>query len=178
VPSNKPPGSFGGGRAILPRWLRALFAWRTVRETGVYAYQQNDVTSDRRAIRLTHGCHSPLDREWLSGGEITAPPRPPPPEPLFRRSALPAHVSIFPHFNVYAPMPRGKDLAMRTSAKVEKPQDVDVTISITMPVSEWDKLRLQLSAREWPAARLDSAIIDAISKIRRTVYGDVPEEVA
>lgn len=64
---------------------------------------------------------------------------------------------------------------MRTSARVEKPEDVEVTISVTMPVSEWEKLRGQLPAREWPAVNFSNAISDAVGKIRRTVYADSPE---
>jgi hypothetical protein len=64
---------------------------------------------------------------------------------------------------------------MRTSAKVEKPEDVEVTISITMPVSEWEKLRGQLPGREWPSVTFFNAINDAVSKIRRTVYAEPTE---
>lgn len=64
------------------RWWRSLFAWQTVMRLGVYAYEQNEVTGARRAVRLTTGCHSPIDQIWLDTGERSKPSRPPSPAPL------------------------------------------------------------------------------------------------
>ncbi|GJE77228.1 hypothetical protein BGCPKDLD_3831 [Methylorubrum suomiense] len=64
------------------RWFKSLFAWRTIRQMGVYAYQQNAVTGKRRAVRLTMGCHSPIDENWLATGEWSEGRRPPPPSAL------------------------------------------------------------------------------------------------
>jgi hypothetical protein len=46
-------------------WLRSLFAWRTVRDSGVYLYQENAVTGARRAMRYNVGGAQPLDHDWL-----------------------------------------------------------------------------------------------------------------
>lgn len=110
----------------LPRWMRVCLAWRTVREAGVYAYQQNDVSGSRRIIRLNTGCHSPMDLAWVKTGRFAEPPRPPGPKPLRRPGELPAHVSIFPHFNVYAPTPRKKEPAM-THTNVQVPSYGEVS---------------------------------------------------
>ena len=52
----------------MPQWLRALFAWREVFRCGVYAYEENSVTGERRAYRVNSGGYSPLDRAWLEAG--------------------------------------------------------------------------------------------------------------
>jgi hypothetical protein len=53
-----------GGGPFLPRWLRAIFAWRDVKDNGTWAYQQNAVTGERRAVRIG-ACWSPKDFDWL-----------------------------------------------------------------------------------------------------------------
>lgn len=58
------------------RWLRSLFAWRVVRLEGVWLYEANQVTGQRRAFRVVSGGYSPLDLDWLDG----AGPRVPHPE--------------------------------------------------------------------------------------------------
>ncbi len=51
------------------RFIRSLFAWRTVRVAGVYAYEQNAITGARRAVRINSGGHSPVDLDWLDAGK-------------------------------------------------------------------------------------------------------------
>lgn len=51
------------------RWWKSLFAWRDVRFTGVWIYQENAVTGERRAIKVG-GCYQPIDAEWLGDGAI------------------------------------------------------------------------------------------------------------
>ena len=50
-------------------WLLSLFAWREHRTTAVWRYDHNTVTGKRRAVRLTMGGWSPLDRQWLQDGK-------------------------------------------------------------------------------------------------------------
>lgn len=50
------------------RALRSLFAWRIVRETPVYVYQENTVTGRRRAVRVVPGGYVPINEQWLEGG--------------------------------------------------------------------------------------------------------------
>ena len=51
------------------QWLRSIFAWRTVKETGAWTYSVNDITGRRAANRVVTGGHSPLDWGWLLSGE-------------------------------------------------------------------------------------------------------------
>jgi hypothetical protein len=50
------------------RRLRGLFAWRRAFDAGVWAYFENTVTGQRKAVRRFSGGYSPQDAEWLSGG--------------------------------------------------------------------------------------------------------------
>jgi len=55
----------------LRRWIEALrnrlLPWRTVRETGIWRYQQHARTNARRAHRMSPHGHQPLDERWLNG---------------------------------------------------------------------------------------------------------------
>jgi hypothetical protein len=48
------------------RWLASLFAWREAFRSGVYAYEENAITGERRYHRCRRGGYSPLDIAWLS----------------------------------------------------------------------------------------------------------------
>jgi hypothetical protein len=50
-------------RAVL-FWLRAMFAWRKVRCTGVWAYSENALTGQRAVTRVGTG-YQPIDWQWL-----------------------------------------------------------------------------------------------------------------
>lgn len=77
----------------LTRPLRAMFAWRVMRDTGAVIYWQNDVTGERSYART--GGHQPIDEHWLRTGEWS-PPSTPPSGPT----------GIFPRFEVEVAMPR------------------------------------------------------------------------
>jgi hypothetical protein len=49
------------------KWFRALFAWRFVRSTAVWAYYENEITGAREAHRIGPG-NQPPDLLWLRGG--------------------------------------------------------------------------------------------------------------
>jgi hypothetical protein len=51
-------------RAML--WFRALFAWETCRNTGVWLYQENKLTNARRIIRIASSGYQPIDEKWLN----------------------------------------------------------------------------------------------------------------
>lgn len=55
--------------ALLPRWLREAFRWRTVRDSGAWLYQENTATGRRRAVRIVGAGYQPVDRDWLHGGQ-------------------------------------------------------------------------------------------------------------
>lgn len=55
------------------RWLKSLFAWRAVRNSGVWVYTENSVTG-RRAAHW-QGNYQPLDFEFMRDGDIVFGPR-------------------------------------------------------------------------------------------------------
>jgi hypothetical protein len=50
---------------------------------------------------------------------------------------------------------------VKTTMQVTRPDDVEVTLSITMTVKDWSTLREQL-AREYPSWRLSAAIVNLV----------------
>jgi len=48
-------------------WIRSLFAWCPVRDSGVWLYLENSVTGQRAARRISK-THQPLDFDWLDAG--------------------------------------------------------------------------------------------------------------
>lgn len=62
------------------RWIKVQFAWEIVRDSGVYVYEENAITGERRAIPYSLA-YQPLDREWLRNR-----PSPTGPHPLPRRT--------------------------------------------------------------------------------------------
>jgi len=62
---------------------------------------------------------------------------------------------------------------MKSRMMVENPDDVEVTIKMTMRVKDWAELRDQL-ANAYPAWELSSHINSMLSQIRKIVY---PEEL-
>lgn len=63
-------------RSIIRR-MKAPFAWVTVGDTGVHAYQVNEVTGARRIIRTSEHGYQPIDKGWLETGKwtVSSPPR-------------------------------------------------------------------------------------------------------
>jgi hypothetical protein len=51
--------------------IRSWFAWKDIRDSGVWLYQENTITGSRRAIRLSR-TWQPLDVEWLEQGNTDA----------------------------------------------------------------------------------------------------------
>ncbi len=51
------------------RWLRSLFAWRTVKDTGVWKYRENAITGRRKAV-WSGGGYQPLDAGFLRPGDV------------------------------------------------------------------------------------------------------------
>ena len=46
-------------------WLRYVFAWHPVRETGVWTYWENALTGQRAVSRSGSG-YQPIDDRWLN----------------------------------------------------------------------------------------------------------------
>lgn len=51
------------------RWLKSLFAWHAVRNSGVWLYSENAVTGQRSA-QLISRSFQPLDHRWLRQGDV------------------------------------------------------------------------------------------------------------
>lgn len=54
------------------RLIRSLFAWRTIRDQGVWLYEENAVTGARRATRIRGDVWSPINWDWLEAGSSHA----------------------------------------------------------------------------------------------------------
>ena len=55
------------------RFIRELFAWELVRETGVWAYWQNRRTGRRKVTPYVIEGHQPIDAVWLQGASQPRP---------------------------------------------------------------------------------------------------------
>lgn len=53
--------------------------------------------------------------------------------------------------------------------KIEEPDKVEVTLTMTMSVKNWCELRDQLQAK-WPSADLSGHITDMLAQVRKIVY--------
>lgn len=51
------------------RWFKSLSAWRAIRNSSVWLYEQNEITGQRRAT-LISGCYQPLDWDFLRDGDV------------------------------------------------------------------------------------------------------------
>lgn len=59
--------------------------------------------------------------------------------------------------------------------RIEKPEDVEVSLTITMTAKQWDELRSQLQDK-WPSWQMSAAITGLLSQVRKIVWDD--QEVA
>lgn len=55
----------GWTREQMINFLKAIFAWEKVFESGAYAYYENAITGKRRAVKNHYGW-SPVDTDWLN----------------------------------------------------------------------------------------------------------------
>lgn len=55
-------------------------------------------------------------------------------------------------------------------SKVEKPDSVIVTVTITQTLGEWKKLRDQLQSGSWPACDLHTEIGSIVRKTERDIF--------
>lgn len=59
---------------------------------------------------------------------------------------------------------------------IENPDDVQITLKVTMSVKEWDVVRCGLSRSTLPEISLINAITNAFSQIRKIIYVNENEE--
>jgi hypothetical protein len=58
---------------------------------------------------------------------------------------------------------------MKAQFKFERPEEIEATMTVTMPIREWEKLRDQL-AEKWPSSRLCTCITNLLIEAHRTAY--------
>jgi hypothetical protein len=58
---------------------------------------------------------------------------------------------------------------MKARFMIERPDEVEVTMKITMTAKEWCNLRDQLEGK-WPSSRLSQAITHVLSEARKVYY--------
>jgi len=63
---------------------------------------------------------------------------------------------------------------MTTTLKVEKPDAIEMTLTMTMPLGHWKKLKNQL-ANNFPAWDLSTAITEMVNKAETHFRCDVKE---
>lgn len=49
------------------RRIRIWLAWEEMYETGVWSYQRNEITGERRVVKIGDG-YQPVDTWWLETG--------------------------------------------------------------------------------------------------------------
>lgn len=64
---------------------------------------------------------------------------------------------------------------MRARLKIEKPEDIEATITMTMTLQEWELLRDQLKQAH-PSWRLASVIDDLLSQGRKVFWAEPAQD--
>lgn len=60
---------------------------------------------------------------------------------------------------------------MKGRMKIESPDEVEVTLTITMTAKQWCEIRDQL-ADKWPSWQLSSMITKTLAQVRRIIWED------
>lgn len=46
-------------------FIKSIFSWEQVFDSGAYRYYENAITGERRAVKIHYGW-SPIDTDWLN----------------------------------------------------------------------------------------------------------------
>ena len=60
---------------------------------------------------------------------------------------------------------------MKSTFGIEKPDEVEATMTITMKIKEWRALKNQLGT-DWPSWKLSSHISSVVSLANKTFFGE------
>lgn len=60
---------------------------------------------------------------------------------------------------------------MRARMKLENPNEIEVTLTVTMTAKKWCELRDQLETK-WPSWELSSAITNLLGNVRKIVWDE------
>jgi hypothetical protein len=66
---------------------------------------------------------------------------------------------------------------VKASFKIENPEDVDCTLTLTMKVRDWEDLCRCVSS-EWPGWKVRGIVRDLVAEARKSVYpprSEVPD---
>lgn len=59
---------------------------------------------------------------------------------------------------------------MKVSSRIQNPESVEMTLTLTMTVGRWLQLKGQLEAAAWPATELRCAISEAAGNVVNCVF--------
>lgn len=62
---------------------------------------------------------------------------------------------------------------MKVSVRCAEPEETEITISLTMPLRNWKKLKEEITSHQWPVNLLTNAISDAVLKMERLYTVDL-----
>ena len=65
---------------------------------------------------------------------------------------------------------------MKAILVIDNPQNVEATISLTLPLKDWKRLREQLKAYEYPSHDIIDAIDDLTRQAETRFYPKPPKE--
>lgn len=54
-------------------FLKSIFAWEKVFDSGAYSYYENAITGERQAVKTRYGW-SPVDTDWLTRSKTVLTP--------------------------------------------------------------------------------------------------------
>lgn len=59
---------------------------------------------------------------------------------------------------------------MKTTARIERPERIEVTLTITLPLEDWQKVAEQLGGLQapWPSSDIVRGIQDVVYQARKT----------
>lgn len=68
-------------------------------------------------------------------------------------------------------------MPMSTRLKCEKPDEIEFTLTTTMPAKDWERLREQFGDRTWqyPASDFCRAINDLLAQARKIYWPNEPD---
>jgi hypothetical protein len=64
---------------------------------------------------------------------------------------------------------------MRTTFKIDRPDDIEVTLTTTMKLSEWKLIARDLSGNSYASIRLTNSIREVVNKAEQTFVSIQPE---
>lgn len=67
---------------------------------------------------------------------------------------------------------------MRTTFKIERPEDIEVTLTASLKLSEWKLIARDLAGNSYSSIRLTACIREVVMKAEQSFTAERPEETA